>query len=90
VDAREGFRRGGTFTVTHDITKYTRAKIFSAIGKKTGMFARFSIGCIALHSVCFTDEQLDGCLHQSLRKVSGIPRRLSTPGSTHVRHPLAN
>ncbi|HVE10222.1 MAG TPA: catalase [Paraburkholderia sp.] len=32
----------GTFTVTHDITKYTRAKIFSQIGKKTPMFARFS------------------------------------------------
>jgi catalase len=32
----------GTFTVTHDITKYTRAKIFSQIGKKTEMFARFS------------------------------------------------
>jgi len=33
----------GTFTVTHDITKYTRAKIFSHIGKKTELFARFSI-----------------------------------------------
>ncbi|MDP3678647.1 MAG: catalase [Methylotenera sp.] len=32
----------GTFTVTHDITQYTRAKIFSQIGKKTEMFARFS------------------------------------------------
>lgn len=32
----------GTFTVTHDITKYTRANIFSAIGKKTEMFVRFS------------------------------------------------
>ncbi len=32
----------GTFTVTHDITKYTRAKIFSEVGKKTAMFARFS------------------------------------------------
>jgi len=32
----------GTFTVTHDITKYTRAKIFSAVGKKTEMFARFT------------------------------------------------
>jgi catalase len=32
----------GTFTVTHDITKYTKAKIFSAVGKKTDMFARFS------------------------------------------------
>jgi catalase len=32
----------GTFTVTHDITRYTRAKIFSEIGKSTPMFARFS------------------------------------------------
>ncbi len=32
----------GTFTVTHDITRYTRAKVFSTIGKKTEMFARFS------------------------------------------------
>ncbi|WP_417430247.1 catalase [Kiloniella sp.] len=32
----------GTFTVTHDITKYTKAKIFSEIGKKTEMFLRFS------------------------------------------------
>lgn len=32
----------GTFTVTHDITKYTMASIFSEIGKKTDMFARFS------------------------------------------------
>ena len=32
----------GTFTVTHDITKYTKAKIFSAVGKKTDLFARFS------------------------------------------------
>lgn len=32
----------GTFTVTHDITRYTKAKLFSAVGKKTDMFARFS------------------------------------------------
>ncbi|WP_112466774.1 catalase [Streptomyces triticisoli] len=32
----------GTFTVTHDITRYTSAKIFSEVGKKTEMFARFS------------------------------------------------
>ncbi|MCF8450154.1 MAG: catalase [Taibaiella sp.] len=32
----------GTFTVTHDISKYTRAKIFNKIGKQTKMFARFS------------------------------------------------
>ena len=32
----------GTFTVTGDITRYTRAKVFSAIGKQTELFARFS------------------------------------------------
>jgi catalase len=32
----------GTFTVTNDITKYTKAKIFSEVGKKTEMFARFT------------------------------------------------
>ncbi|MEP6511479.1 MAG: catalase [Dokdonella sp.] len=32
----------GTFTVTHDISRYTKAKLFSAIGKKTDMFVRFS------------------------------------------------
>jgi len=32
----------GTFTVTHDISQYTKAKIFSDVGKKTDVFLRFS------------------------------------------------
>ena len=32
----------GTFTVTHNITQYTKAKIFSEIGKQTQLFVRFS------------------------------------------------
>ncbi|MEH6814460.1 MAG: catalase, partial [Motiliproteus sp.] len=32
----------GTFTVTNDITKYTRARIFSEVGKQTELFARFT------------------------------------------------
>ena len=32
----------GTFTVTHDITNYTKAKIFNRIGKQTRMLLRFS------------------------------------------------
>ena len=32
----------GHFTVTHDITRYTKAALFSEIGKRTPMFARFS------------------------------------------------
>jgi catalase len=32
----------GTFTVTHDISKYTRAKLFNTTGKQTKVFLRFS------------------------------------------------
>jgi len=32
----------GTFTVTHDISKYTKAKLFNTIGKQTKTFLRFS------------------------------------------------
>ena len=32
----------GTFTVTHDITSYTKAKLFNTIGKQTKLFLRFS------------------------------------------------
>ncbi|ETX16466.1 catalase [Roseivivax halodurans JCM 10272] len=38
----KGWGAHGTFTVTHDITKYTRAKIFGEIGKKTEVLARWS------------------------------------------------
>ncbi len=32
----------GHFTVTHDISRYTKANIFSQVGKKTPLFVRFS------------------------------------------------
>jgi catalase len=38
----KGWGAHGTFTVTHNITKFTKAKIFSQVGKKTEMLARFS------------------------------------------------
>jgi catalase len=38
----KGWGAFGTFTVTHDISKYTRAKVFGPVGKKTEMLARFS------------------------------------------------
>ena len=38
----KGWGAYGTFTVTHDITKYTKAKLFSEIGKQTEVLARFS------------------------------------------------
>jgi len=38
----KGAGAGGYFEVTHDLTKYTRAKFLSAVGKRTEVFARFS------------------------------------------------
>ena len=38
----KGSAAHGTFTVTHDITKYTKAALFSNVGKKTDTFLRFS------------------------------------------------
>ena len=32
----------GTFTVTHDISRYTKASLFTGVGKKTDVFMRFS------------------------------------------------
>ena len=38
----KGWGAHGTLTVTQDISKYTRAKLFSKVGQKTPMIARFS------------------------------------------------
>jgi catalase len=38
----KGWGAFGTLTITNDITRYTKAKAFSEIGKKTAMLARFS------------------------------------------------
>ncbi len=38
----KGWGLQGHFTVTHDITKYTRAKLFSEVGKRTEVLSRWS------------------------------------------------
>ena len=38
----KGWGAAGTFTVTHDITQYTRAKLFSEVGKQTDVLGRWS------------------------------------------------
>src|SRR5690606_690521 len=38
----KGWGAHGTLTITNDITKYTRAKVFSEVGKQTPVLARFS------------------------------------------------
>src|ERR1700754_4599384 len=37
----KGWGAYGTFTVTHDITRFTKAKVFSEVGKQTPMLLRF-------------------------------------------------
>ncbi|MEX0697026.1 MAG: catalase [Dongiaceae bacterium] len=39
----KGWGAYGTLTITKDIARYTKAKAFAAVGKKTEMIARFSI-----------------------------------------------
>ncbi|RVT92177.1 catalase [Rhodovarius crocodyli] len=38
----KGWGAYGTLTITHDISRYTRASLFSAVGKQTEMLLRFS------------------------------------------------
>ncbi|WDR05316.1 catalase [Devosia rhodophyticola] len=38
----KGWGAFGTVTITHDISKYTRAKVFAEVGKKTDVLLRFS------------------------------------------------
>ncbi|CAL8087859.1 unnamed protein product [Orchesella dallaii] len=37
-----GFGAHGTFTVTHDVSRYTKAKFLNGVGKTTPIFLRFS------------------------------------------------
>lgn len=37
-----GWGAQGTFTVTHDITRCTRARLFAEVGKQTAVLARWS------------------------------------------------
>jgi catalase len=40
----KGWGAFGSFTVTQDLTRFTRAKLFARIGKRTDMLMRFSAG----------------------------------------------
>ena len=50
----------GYFEVTHDITKYTKAKVFSQIGKRTPLAVRFSTVGEDLYA-CYNEGRKDGC-----------------------------
>jgi catalase len=48
----------GTLTVTHDISRYTRANLFSQVGKQTPLFLRFSTVAGERHQVLHRGRQL--------------------------------
>ena len=53
----------GTFTVTHDITKYTKAKLFSKVGKKRGIRVTFEATAPTQHEA---DIAVDGAVRRLL------------------------
>lgn len=56
----------GYFEVTHDITRYSKAKVFEHIGKRTPIAVRFStVG----KSVCLRDWHCD---HSTVYLLQGI------------------
>ena len=52
----KGWGAFGTLTVTHDISKYTHAKLFDTIGKKTDLLIRFSTVAGELGAADASDE----------------------------------
>lgn len=52
-----GWGAWGEFTVTHDISKYTRAKLFSKVGNKCKIFSRMSTAALGMLFNRMTDEQ---------------------------------
>ena len=61
----------GTFTVTHDITKYTRAAIFSKVGKQTECFVRFST-VAGERGAADAERDIRGFAMKFYTKVTGI------------------
>jgi catalase len=59
----KGWGAYGTFAVTHDISRYTRAKIFETVGKRTELIARFSTVAGERYWVKFHFKTLQGHNH---------------------------
>jgi hypothetical protein len=83
----------GTFTVTNDITKYTRAKFLSQVGKKTELFARFTTVAgergaadaerdIRGFAVSSIPRKVTGIWSATTRRYSSCATRSSSPTST--------
>jgi catalase len=74
----KGWGAHGTSTVTQDITRLTKAKIFSAIGKQTPMFIRFSRTRPALWAMRASTSRsaIANCLRADLAYGAGVARAL--------------
>ena len=72
----------GTFTVTHDITRFTRAKLFSEIGKKTEMFVRS--GCAGQNALAWLTPHSTGA-PRCLADFLGSGAASSSPCETIIR-----
>ncbi|XP_025833158.1 catalase-like isoform X3 [Agrilus planipennis] len=99
----KGFGAKGFFEVTNDITKYSAAKVFSSIGKKTRVTVRFSNGFadkggadtqtdIRGYSIKFyTEEGIWDLVALNLRVfVINDPKLFSSLAHASKRHPTTN
>jgi hypothetical protein len=76
----------GTFTVTHDLTRCTKARIFSTVGKKADCFVRLatvagergSSACVKPHALLARRDG-SGAVDQAAPELPGLTReRLET------------
>lgn len=75
----------GTFTVMHDITKYTRASIFAEVGKQTPCFVRFST-VAGERGAADAERDIRGFAHQVLHRRRQLgPRGQQHPGLLPAR-----
>jgi catalase len=72
----------GTFTVTHDISRYTKAKIFAEVGKQTPMFARFSTvaGEADLNHAIKRDPRTANCTKADPAHGAGVAQAIARLG----------
>ncbi len=66
----------GTFTVTHDVTQFTSARLLNTIGKKTEMLARFST--VAGEKGSPIQRAIRAALHSSSTRKRGTGTWLAT------------
>jgi catalase len=67
----------GHFTVTHDITRHTKANPFDAIGKKTQAFVRFST-VAGERGAADAKRDIDHCTRADAACGRGVAQALST------------